>query len=503
MKRIGCLLGLLWMMGMGVGCSLHPSSSDAFSSFSSPSEDSAAYLPLQALNAFHHAVRLHKANGEHILLGEAYDRMGNLFMDQQLLDEALEMKQKALYYYQLRQDTVRSSYLHRDLGRIYIARHDTVRAMENFERAYRLIVKAGTPHQANDIAGEVGCFYRRYANHEQGKYLLLVVAPRTPEVMLGLGAVYKEMGMPDSALNHWHRTMELGDSYHRRSASKELMQLYRELGREAEAEEYENCYRWLEDSLRSVVSPDTIARAHLLLSYQSAEMENRLLEWKNRTYRMWMYLLLSLLLVGAMFTMVYLQWQRNRKRRAIEQERYLRILQEKRYEESLASIRRNEAKLKELEEKLSEATDREDSLTRQLLLSQKELLEATNRKNIASMTARECQEQVFRQSDIYIRFHRAVHDGCRLSAEDWQELQEALDDTYSRFTTRLYELCPQLTPQEMQICFLTKISMSNKNMAQLMACQPSTVSHARKRLCRKLTGVEGTAERFDQFIADL
>lgn len=487
-------------MALGSGCDLQSSASIMYPSSDSSREDSLMRLPLKALNAFHQAIRLHKSQSENALLGEAYDQMGNLFMEQELYDEALDMKKKALHYYLLQHDTVHGSYVHRDLGRIYIARRDTVQAKENFERAYRLIIEAGTPQQANEIAGETGCFYSRYAPHENGKFLLTLVPPCTPEILFGLGAIYKERNMPDSALANWHRTMTVGNLYHRHSASKELMLLYRELGHEAEAKEYEARYRLLDDSVRSTVSPDTIAKTHLLLSYQTSEMENHLLELKNRTYRMWMHLLLAILLVGIMLVIVILQWQRNKKRRAIEQERYLRLLQEHRYEESMASIQKNEAKLKELEAKLSEAANREDHLSHQLLLSQKELLEATNRKNLAAMTNRECQEQAFLQSDVYIRFHRAAHEECRLSSEDWQELQEGIDATYPYFTARLHELCPQLTPQELQICFLLKISMPNKHIARLMACQPSTISHARKRLYKKLTGMEGTAEKFDHFI---
>ena len=40
-------------------------------------------------------------------------------------------------------------------------------------------------------------------------------------------------------------------------------------------------------------------------------------------------------------------------------------------------------------------------------------------------------------------------------------------------------------------------------LCRVFYSQPSTISHARKRLFKKLTGMEGTAEKFDQFIADL
>ena len=502
MRRAFYLAGLLLMMALGNGCDLQSSASVMSPSSDFSRKDTMAHLPLKALNAFHQAIRLHKNQSEHTLLGEAYDQMGSLFMEQQLHDEALDMKQKALHYYQLQRDTVKCSYVHLDLGRIYIASCDTVCAKENFERAYRLIIEAGTPQQVNEITGEVGCFYNRYAPKEEGKYLLTLVPPCTPEILFGLGVIYKEKNMPDSALANWHRTMKAGNLYHRHSASKELMLMYRELGRETEAEAYETYYRLLDDSVRHITSPDTIAKAHLLLSYQTSEMENQLLELENHNYRMWMHLLSAILLVGIMLVILVLQWQSNKKRRAIEQERYLRLLQEHRYEESLASIQKNEAKLKELEEKLAEAENREDSLSHQLLLSQKELLEATNRKNLAAITNRECQEQAFLQSEIYIHFHRAAYEEYRLSIEDWQALQEAIDAAYPRFTDRLHELCPQLTPQEMQICFLCKISMPNKHIARLMACQPSTISHARKRLYKKFTGMEGTAEKFDHFIAN-
>lgn len=503
MKRMFYLFWVLLLAGMNVSCISRSPSSDNIPSPLHTFADSAAHLPLQALNAFHQAIRMHKANGECMLLGEAYDGMGSLFMNHQLYDEALDMKRKALHYYQLQKDTVCYSYVHRDLGRIHIARHDTTRAKENFERAYRLIVKAGSSSQVNDIAGEVGCFYRRYANHEEGKYLLLMVKPRTPEVTFELGAIYQELDMPDSALSNWHRTMNLGNLYHRHLASKELMLLYRTLGRESEAKDYEMLYRQLEDSVRIIASPDTIAKTHLLLSYQSAEMENLRLELENHTYRTWMYLLLAAFVLVGMLAIVLLQWFRYKKRRAIEQERFLRIFQELRYEKSLASVRENEVKLKELEGKLIEAENRKDGLAHQLLLSQKALLEATNRKNLVSMSNRECQEQAFHQSEVYIRFHRSAHGECRLTSEDWQKLQEAIDVTYPHFTNHLHELCPQLTPQEIQICLLIKISMPNKHIAQLMACQPSTISHARKRLCRKLTGMEGSAEKLNQLIVDL
>ena len=63
---------------------------------------------------------------------------------------------KSLHYCELQKDRVHCSYVHRDLGRIHIARHDTAQAKENFERAYRLIAEARTTiaHQLFELFTE-------------------------------------------------------------------------------------------------------------------------------------------------------------------------------------------------------------------------------------------------------------------------------------------------------------------------------------------------------------
>lgn len=116
---------LLLVIVICAGCDFPSFTFSTVSSLDDKSRDSIMHPSLKALNAFHQAIRTHKTHSDYTLLGEAYDQMGNLFMEQQLHDEALDMKQKALHYYQQQKDTVRCSYVHRDLGRIHISRQDT------------------------------------------------------------------------------------------------------------------------------------------------------------------------------------------------------------------------------------------------------------------------------------------------------------------------------------------------------------------------------------------
>lgn len=92
---------------------------------------------------------------------------------------------------------------------------------------------------------------------------------------------------------------------------------------------------------------------------------------------------------------------------------------------------------------------------------------------------------------------------CKITAEQWEELHTAIDLTYPRFTDRLLTLYPKLSEVELQICYLIKISLPLKTIAQMLSRSNSAITNARIRMYKKLKGKDGKAEFFDQFISDL
>ena len=116
----------------------------------------------------------------------------------------------------------------------------------------------------------------------------------------------------------------------------------------------------------------------------------------------------------------------------------------------------------------------------------------------------ETKEILLRKSDIYARFHSINHESnSSITEEEWAELQKAIDDTYENFTGTLYALCKKLSPMELHICYLMKISISVTNMAYIVGRSKSAVSTTRNKLYEKLQGQKGTPEMLDQFIAKL
>lgn len=62
-------------------------------------------------------------------------------------------------------------------------------------------------------------------------------------------------------------------------------------------------------------------------------------------------------------------------------------------------------------------------------------------------------------TNIYNKFQTVANSKEKsqlLKIEDWQELQEQVDEAYGGFTTRLKELYPQISEKELHICLLIK-----------------------------------------------
>lgn len=116
----------------------------------------------------------------------------------------------------------------------------------------------------------------------------------------------------------------------------------------------------------------------------------------------------------------------------------------------------------------------------------------------------ETKEILLRKSAIYARFHSISQESDpAITDDEWTELQKTIDETYENFTGKLYALCQKLSPMELHLCYLMKISISVTNMAYIVGRSKSTVSTARSRLYEKLKGEKGTPEMLDKLISDL
>ena len=461
---------------------------------------------LKALKAYQQAVEIGEGTKQTLLLGMTYGQMGILFAYQELYDESRSMIRRALRCYGELGDSVRYANTLATLARTYDGKNEKDSALYYYKESYRMARKYKKDKLADGIAGEMGCFYYDEGQIGLAKQTLLKVLStrsKSGNVLLCLGCIYKKEGLADSARYYWKGVLKYGNLHKQCYANYYLAELEKAQGDEILSLAYDKQYRILQDSINAITRTDAVERLHLLYSFQHEEQKNHQLSLKNESNLRKIYLLIFALLFSIALGIIVCLLIRNKKQRFIEQEKRLRLVQEEQYKQSLVYIRENEQKLQEVERQLEEAGKQNDMLRRELLLSQKKVLEASNRQSAALLSNRELLEEAFRQSEIYAFFHRAEKEELKVKEVDWEALRTAIDVAYPQFTDRLYELCSKLSQRELYICYLIKLSLSCMSMTRILSCTPSAISQTRKRLYKKISGRGGTGEDLDKIIIDL
>lgn len=460
----------------------------------------------RAVECFLDAVDVGEKIEQNTFLGLIYGQLGTLFAYQNLFDESLEAKRKSLHYYTLQKDVRRIPGALRDIARMYDAKNEPDSAVFYYREAVRVAQEAGRSKLSDGILSELGCLFADMGQPDSAKQIFLPLHEKGgfSNVELKLGKIYLQEEKPDSAEPCLKQAAVYGDIYQRNGASRNMARLEAKRQNYRKALDYAFQAQELSDTIKIQTRTEAIKKIQSLYDYHHTAQKNIRLEQENATF---CYQLLTSILTLILVIFAALYWMhriRMNKKAAIEQERRVRLFKEYQYRNSLAYIQENEQKLKELKEQLEKAVKENDVLNQRLLLSQKEMLELDNRKQMAEQANREIQEVALKSSAVYLRFHKAGGEECFLPASaDWDELRAAVDEAYPHFTDRLYALYPNLSPHEWHICLLIKIEMPGKAMSELLNVSPSAITQARKRLYKKISGEAGSGESLDKIILDL
>lgn len=394
-------------------------------------------------------------------------------------------------------------------GRVYAGLQDTPRALEYFQKAADLAQKQGDASQASEILNELGEIYidrgqyeeaseyfRRSSDQSEGEALA--------SVYLGLGRLFLHAGRLDSAFFYLHKSMEKGDVYVANRARKYLFYLEDKRSNYKQALAYAEQHILSYDSIKKTIASESARKAQELYNCQKTESENRELKQSNARKKLfiWEWLLVCFFLLAGLFFFVY-RLQR-KKDLLIRTEKSRRKEKEQQYWQSLEYIEENRQKIAHLSALLEEAEQQKDIAWQASLQTRKALLEITNRQTVEQRKNKEDLEKELTESYIYRKFH-IISKGApiELEEEDWRKLQQVVERTYECFSSHLYTLYPKLSPIELRICYLLKISISVTHIAHLLGRSKSCISIARTRLYRKLFGAPGTSDELDAFIASL
>lgn len=242
-------------------------------------------------------------------------------------------------------------------------------------------------------------------------------------------------------------------------------------------------------------------RIHSLYNYEHVEKANQQLQLEGERKQTQIYRLGFMLFILAGGIVWGLFRYRKQQQTAREQEARLQQLKEEQERNSLSQMEQNRQRIQALEAQLADA-ERLNAEQKQLLQSERNLLEISNRKIQINIEEKNQLELNLRKSEVYQYFH-AERSGSHIGPEKWGKLQQAIETACPQFIKNLRVLYPQISEQELRLCYLIKITVPVKGIATILCKSMSAITNMRTRLYKKLLNEEGKASDFDKFIREL
>ena len=452
---------------------------------------------LKAQEFYLKALEIGEKTKDYHLLAKICNNLGTLYNYQDIYDLALPMQKKALYYINMeqKQDTVNMSYILRNTARTF-----TLMNLEDSAVIYhKQALKYSRPYNISSILVDLGNIYI-YKNEyvEAKKYIDLAQNSTTIlktlyPIYLSKGKLLSAMGQLDSAKYYLTQCSQSSNIYTQAGSLYHLAQVALKENDLNNYVKYTETYSTLRDSITKHSHFENIRIAQSMFNYQRIAKEKDQFEKKAAQRMIFIYqVIIIFFLTIAIFIFIF-------KRENIKKKR-LTELKEEQYKRSQQYIENNNKQIFQLTETLHSKQEEMSEVERQLYEARKLMLEMENRQIFEKQGTILLLEKDFHNSSIYIRIHR--EDDIQLSPSEWEELHQLIDATYPDFTNRLIRLYPQISIEEIHICYLVKMQLSIKKIAFIMHITSSGVSQCRRRLYKKFTGEPQNTEKFDRFIAD-
>lgn len=157
-------------------------------------------------------------------------------------------------------------------------------------------------------------------------------------------------------------------------------------------------------------------------------------------------------------------------------------------------------KKKEKEERLFQRNKKNYAFNMQL---KEEINDLKQYAYLVPKTYKERSLSILRTSDVCKKLHSMAKDKEKMSDDDFSKLCIEIDSLFIGFTERLRKIGNNLSEQEFRLCLLVKSEFKNKESANLLCLEASSVSHYYERICLKLTKKKGKFNDLRAFLSDI
>ncbi len=464
----------------------------------------------QALDYFQQGENaIEESDHARIIKPVLYSQMGYLFNSQGVWKDAITYFHKSYQCAEQYKDTLSMIYALRDIGNTYKKEEAFDKSEICFRHALRYAEEIKDTIMINGVRSQLASLFLKEKRYDHAKEMLMptlqnIYEPDKSSIYSIASKIYNSTGQLDSADYYSQWLISHGSLDAKAASNKMLVELYLKRGEATKALRHIQEYLKYDDSIVSFRNAEALIRANASFNYQKQLKENSDLKIQQTHAKVTIIVLIALLLLLLSFLGVYYFYARRKKIiMKVKQERLQRaqerilMLSEQRLEESRVEI---ETLKKEID-RLSQFNTDSDKV--QLLIQKKNLLVIKSQKAEMEMREQRQNQMIVEESGIYRKIISLLNNpnitNKVLSEDDFAELSELIERVYPSFTETLFDYS-KLSTHEYHVCLLLKIEMNPKQISELTAHSPQSISSTRSRLFQKFFGTKGSPSDWDKYI---
>ena len=427
-----------------------------------------------------------------IMLRNTYSNLNYLYFRVQDYTNALDVGIKEVETCKKTGGDVTLPYMH--VGTAYLALDSFHQAEIAFDSAFvHASCSADIPlHQ--EMLGYLLCHYSAMGNVPKAKacYALMDKAPLKdlpPYPCMSFAKYYEALGMTDSAVIYGRQLLEdRTDIYNMYDAAKFLFELYSRKGDTENAIHYAGIYLQFSDSIDFGKRQELAATVNNAYQYHlDQKKEQKLKDEKERYWNMLLFVSLTALLSACIGYIFHVR-RRDRHLQEIvalsaELQRFsaddsrLRgqiEKKEKELTESRTSLEKSSEELNQMKQELQRVNEELTKYSNTLKEKEQRLAEKIE-QNKAIVKQLHLSELEGRAADVIHAVRLSSSGKKKMTPANWKQLYQAVDELFPSFKDRLVKEVGTFTEQQMQVCYLIRIGLSNQQIQNMTSLSHSTV----------------------------
>ena len=133
---------------------------------------------------------------------------------------------------------------------------------------------------------------------------------------------------------------------------------------------------------------------------------------------------------------------------------------------------------------------------------QREAEQLTERLRQKDVMITMLRDHIMDKSEILDMLEPTAGKRTIINARNWREIEMTLDTADGNFVSRLRTEHPEFSEEDIRLCMLTRLRLSNNALAAIYVISVSAVQHRKQKLKKEGFGITDPSVTLDQFIAE-